>query len=69
MKFNQAVKMAQINSRMNQSEFSARLGISRVTLANWIKGKYTPDAMQVHKMCQLSGMGVAEFYDWADKSR
>lgn len=69
MKFNQAVKMAQINSRMNQSEFSARLGVSRVTLANWIKGKHTPDAMQVHKMCLIAGMDVAEFYDWADKPR
>ena len=69
MKFNQAVKKAQINSQLNQSEFSTRLGVSRVTLANWIKGKHTPDAMQVHRMCQIASMTVSEFYDWADNPR
>lgn len=47
---------ARVNSGLNQSEFAREMGVSLATITNWEKGRTEPDATQLRKISQLSGI-------------
>ena len=47
---------ARVNSGLNQSEFAREMGVSLATVTNWEKGRTEPDATQLRKISQLSGI-------------
>lgn len=51
-----SIAAARVNSRLNQREFADKIGVSLATVTNWEKGKTEPDASQLRKISQLSGI-------------
>ena len=47
---------ARVNSGLNQSEFAREMGVSLATVTNWEKGRTEPDATQLRRISQLSGI-------------
>lgn len=54
--FRISLAAARVNSNLNQKEFAEKLGVSLATITNWEKGKTEPDASQLRKISQLSGI-------------
>lgn len=44
------------NTDMNQSEFAEAIGVDRSTVANWEAAKSEPNATQLRKISELSGI-------------
>lgn len=44
------------NSGMDQKEWAKAIGVSQFTISNWETGKTHPDAVQLRKMSELSGI-------------
>ena len=51
-----SIKAARVNSEMNQSEFAREIGVSLATVTNWERGKTEPDASQLRKISEISGI-------------
>ena len=51
-----SIKAARVNSEMNQSEFAREIGVSLATVTNWESGKTEPDASQLRKISEISGI-------------
>ena len=51
-----SIAAARVNSRLNQREFADKIGVSLATVTNWEKGKTEPDASQLRRISQLSGI-------------
>ena len=51
-----SIKAARVNSKMNQSEFAREIGVSLATVTNWENGKTEPDASQLRKISEISGI-------------
>ena len=49
-------------SGYTQKEISEKLGVSKSSVTNWLKGKNTPDANLVMPICNLLNITVAQFY-------
>ncbi len=54
--FRISLAAARVNSNLNQKEFAEKMGVSLATITNWEKGKTEPDASQLRKISQLSGI-------------
>lgn len=52
------IKLAacRVNADMNQVEFANALDVDRSTVANWEAGKTEPNANQLRKISELSGI-------------
>ena len=44
------------NSGMDQKEWAKAIGVSQFTISHWETGKTHPDAVQLRKMSELSGI-------------
>ena len=51
-----SIKAARVNSEMNQIEFAREIGVSLATVTNWERGKTEPDASQLRKISEISGI-------------
>lgn len=51
-----SIKAARVNSEMNQIEFAREIGVSLSTVTNWERGKTEPDASQLRKISEISGI-------------
>lgn len=53
-------------SGYSQKEVAERLGVSKSSVTNWIKGKNSPDVELVLPICKLLNISVREFYGEPD---
>lgn len=51
-----SIAAARVNSKMNQREFANEIGVSLSTVVNWESGKTEPDASQLRKISEISGI-------------
>ena len=49
-------------SGYSQKEIAEKLGVSKSSITNWIKGKNSPDVELVLPICKLLNISVREFY-------
>ena len=50
-----SLKGARVNANLTQKQVAEKLSVSNKTICNWEKGVSFPDALQVHKICELYG--------------
>lgn len=50
------IAACRVNADMNQLEFAEAIGVDRSTIANWEAGKTEPNANQLRKISELSGI-------------
>lgn len=48
-----SLSAARVNARLTQLEVAKMLGVSRVTINNWERGKTTPTVIQADKLCEI----------------
>lgn len=53
-------------SGYSQKEIAEKLGVSKSSVTNWIKGKNSPDVELVIPICRLLNISVREFYGEPD---
>lgn len=53
-------------SGYSQKEIAEKLGVSKSSVTNWIKGKNSPDVELVLPICRLLNISVREFYGEPD---
>ena len=53
-------------SGYSQKEIAEKLGVSKSSVTNWVKGKNSPDVELVIPICKLLNMSVREFYGETD---
>lgn len=51
-----SLKAARINAGLSQKEMAELLGISKNTVCNWENGDSEPNASQLRKISELSGI-------------
>lgn len=49
-------------SGYTQKEIAEKLGVSKSSVTNWIKGKNSPDANLVMPICNLLNITIGQFY-------
>ena len=54
--FNIKIAACRVNADMNQQEFATAVGVDRSTIANWEAGKTEPNATQLRKISEISGI-------------
>ena len=54
--FNVKLAACRVNAEMNQQEFAAAVGVDRSTIANWEAGKTEPNANQLRRISEISGI-------------
>lgn len=47
------MKAARTNAGLTQQQAAERLGVNKVTLINWEKGRYYPSILQWAQLCRL----------------
>lgn len=50
------IAACRVNAKMTQIEFAQALGVDRSTIANWEAGNTEPNANQLRKISELSGI-------------
>ena len=50
------------NAGLNQVQLADRLGISKGTVNNWIRGNNSPDVDMVPKICSVLGISLSALY-------
>lgn len=55
-------------SGYTQKEIADKLGVSKSSVTNWLKGKNSPDANLVMPICKLLNITIAQFYGEDEKS-
>lgn len=66
-----SLEAARVNAKLTQKELAEILGVSNVTIVNWEKGKSEPDASQLRKISELSGIPldfifVPDRFNWIE---
>lgn len=56
------------SSGYTQKEIAEKLGVSKSSVTNWLKGKNSPDANLVIPICNLLNITVGQFYGEEEKS-
>lgn len=51
-----SLSAARVNAKMNQREMAGYLGVDVSTIINWEKGKSEPNASQLRKISEVSGI-------------
>lgn len=49
-------------AEINQVQFAEKLGISKGTVNNWIRGNNSPDLEMVPKICEVLQMSIPDLY-------
>ena len=53
--FRISLEAARVNANMSQKDAAIAVDVNVSTIANWEKGKTTPDAVKFKKQCQVYG--------------
>lgn len=56
------------SSGYTQKEIAEKLGVSKSSVTNWLKGKNSPDANLVMPICNLLNITVGQFFGEEEKS-
>ena len=56
--FKISLKACRANADMTADAFGSKVGVSKTTILSWEKGETVPDARQLIKISQLSGVPV-----------
>lgn len=51
-----SLEAARVNAGLTQEKMAKILGVSKFTIINWEKGNSAPDARQLRKISELSGI-------------
>lgn len=51
-----------VNTGMSQTEWARLIGVSNNTVSHWEKGYTVPNAMQLRKMSELSGIPIGNIF-------
>ena len=51
-----SLSAARVNAKMNQREMASYLNVDVSTIINWEKGKSEPNASQLRKISEVSGI-------------
>ena len=51
-----SLKAARVNAEMSQREAAERIGVDVSTVLKWEKGKTSPKALQLQKLCEVYGV-------------
>ena len=51
-----SLKAARVNAEMSQREAAERIGVDVSTVLKWEKGKTSPKAVQLQKLCEVYGL-------------
>lgn len=51
-----SLKAARVNAEMSQREAAERIGVDVSTVLKWEKGKTSPKAVQLQKLCEVYGV-------------
>ena len=62
-----SLEAARVNAKITQRELAKILGISQNTVCNWEKGKSQPNASNLRKISEISGIPL-DFIFVPDKS-
>ena len=54
------LKLALERAGMNQSDLARRLGVTRGTVSNWLKGKRTPSLGHLQQTARILNMSITE---------
>jgi transcriptional regulator with XRE-family HTH domain len=50
-----SLEAARVNANMSQKDAAAAMNVNVSTIANWEKGKTSPDADKFKELCQIYG--------------
>lgn len=50
-------------SPFSQKEIAEKLGVSKSSITNWVKGKNSPDVEVLADLCDLLGVSISAMYD------
>lgn len=53
-----SLEATRVNAKLTQRELAKILGVSQNTVCNWEKGKSQPNASQLRKISELSGIPI-----------
>ena len=53
-----SIAACRVNAKMTQVEFAQALGVDRSTIVNWEAGNTEPNASQLRKISDLSGIPI-----------
>lgn len=56
--FSISLKACRANANMTADDFGKEIGVNKATILKWEKGETVPDAIQLHKISQLSGVPI-----------
>lgn len=54
--FRISLAAARVNAGLNQRQMASTLGVNQSTVTNWERGKSEPDATQLRKISEVSGI-------------
>lgn len=54
-------------SGLTQKEIAERLGVSKSSITNWIKGKNSPDVDLIEPLCSILGITFSQLYGMEEK--
>lgn len=60
--FQISLKAARINAGLKQKEVSAAMHVDTATIINWEKGKTSPRADQLRRLCELYSIPIDNIF-------
>lgn len=51
-----SLQAARVNAKMSQAEMAKAIGVTQYTIANWESNKSVPNAIQLRRISELSGI-------------
>ena len=60
--FGKRLKLARTELGIGQNEMSSKLGVAKVTYANWEGGKHQPDIPMINKIAHVANKPVGYFF-------
>lgn len=60
--FKISLKAARVNKEMTQEQAAKAIGIDRVTLLNWERGKTYPDGLKLIELCELYEISINRIF-------
>ena len=60
---NKKIKIAMLDSGLNQTQLAKALGISRQSLSEWLSSSVNPKLEQIKKISKITGKPLTYFFD------
>lgn len=54
------LRAARVNAGLTQSQVSEKLGVSKVTIISWEKGKTRPKKYAIDTLCYIYGINIED---------